>query len=145
MIIVYLNLILSSKVQPDLWIMWEAAQMPHLTPVSRSAPWQYWARNPPTNASPAPLVSTIASDGSLSAGKVLTSPLEAATTGSAPWVMMTSLPLLPFSCKWQSLTSPLKRLGAAKAFKLGCMLLQPSLLMLYYSLLSCLMLICLIY
>ena len=42
-------------------------------------------------------------------------------------------------------TSPLKRLGAAKAFKLGCLMLQSSLLMHYYSLLSSLMLIRLIF
>ena len=36
--IIYWNFILSSKVQPDLWMMWVAAQMPHLTPVARSLP-----------------------------------------------------------------------------------------------------------
>ena len=71
---VYWNFLLVSKVQPERWMMWVAAQMPHLTPVSRSRPWQYCARNPPTKASPAPLVSTILSAGSRSAVKVLTWP-----------------------------------------------------------------------
>ena len=71
--------------------------MLHLTAVARSLPRTYWARNPPTNASPAPFVSTILLAGSFSAENSTTVPFSAQTTGSEPWVMITVLPLLPFS------------------------------------------------
>merc|ERR1719242_1901066 len=92
-----LKSITSGRVQPDLWMICVAAQMPHLTAVRRSLPRTYWARKPPTKASPAPFVSTILLAGSFSAGNSTTVPFSAQTTGSEPWVMITVLPLLPFS------------------------------------------------
>ena len=64
--------ILSGVVQPERWMMWVAAQMPQRTATSRARPCTYWARKPPTKASPAPLVSTILSADNFSAANVRT-------------------------------------------------------------------------
>ena len=50
---------MSGRVQPDLWMICVAAQIPHLTATSSGLPCTYCARKPPTKASPAPFVSTI--------------------------------------------------------------------------------------
>ena len=58
---------LSGQVHPDCWIISVAAQIPQSTHSLMDLPLANWAKNPPTNASPAPLVSII-----LSSDKVTT-------------------------------------------------------------------------
>ena len=48
---------LSGQVHPDCWIISVAAQIPQATQFVMVLPKANWAKNPPTKASPAPLVS----------------------------------------------------------------------------------------
>ncbi len=57
------------SVQPFCWITIPANQMPERTQCSNGSFLIYWARKAPTNASPAPFVSTILSLGTLGTSK----------------------------------------------------------------------------
>lgn len=58
-----LYLIILSKLHPKLFIISCEAQIPHLMHSSTGFSCKNWLKNPPTNASPAPFVSTISSRG----------------------------------------------------------------------------------
>ena len=65
---------LSGTVQPERWMIWRAEKCPALTHSSNSLPRTRRDRKPPTNASPAPFVSTILSLSSLGTACDVTTP-----------------------------------------------------------------------